>query len=117
MLRRFHIRTDNLCLDLLLDDVLEGNGISGELGDTLTELLDGHLLLVEVEAEEGLVADVGLLLKVEAGGSGGVELLGDGGVGVEELLKEVGLVKVLVTGVFGTSEDTVRGGKRTEMVR
>ena len=37
--------------ELLLDDVLKGDGISGELADTLAQLLDGHLLLVEVEAE------------------------------------------------------------------
>lgn len=84
----------NLCLDLGLDDALEGLGVGSELGDTLAELLDGHLLLVEVEAEEGLVVDVGLLLDVEGGGLGGVELLGDGSVGVEELLKQVGLESV-----------------------
>jgi hypothetical protein len=80
----------NLCLDLLLDDVLERLGVSGELADTLTELLDGHLLLVEVEAEGGLVRDVGLLLQVQAGGARGVELLGDGIAAVEELLEQVG---------------------------
>lgn len=84
-------QSPNLCLDLLLQDVLEGDGVSGELGDTLTELLDGHGLLVEVEAEESLVVDVGLLGDVEAGGVGGVELLGDGGGGVVEVLEEVGL--------------------------
>lgn len=84
-------QSPNLCLDLLLQDVLEGDGVSGELGDTLTQLLDGHGLLVEVEAEESLVVDVGLLGDVEAGGVGGVELLGDGSGGVEEVLEEVGL--------------------------
>lgn len=64
-------------LDLLAQDVLEGNGISGELGDTLTELLDGHLVLVEVEAELGLVVDVALLLNVELAGVLGDELPGD----------------------------------------
>ena len=77
--------------ELLLDDVLKGDGISGELADTLTQLLDGHLLLVEVEAEERLVADVRLLLDVERRGGGGVELLGDGVVRVDELLQQVGL--------------------------
>lgn len=84
-------QSPNLCLDLLLQDVLEGDGVSGELGDTLTQLLDGHGLLVEFEAEESLVVDVGLLGDVEAGGVGGVELLGDGSGGVEEVLEEVGL--------------------------
>lgn len=45
-------------LDLLLEDVLERLGISSKLGDALAQLLDGHLLLVEVEAEERLVVDV-----------------------------------------------------------
>jgi hypothetical protein len=77
--------------ELGLEGVLEGDGIGGEFGDTLTELLNGHLVLVEVEAEEGLVIDVGLLLKVEGRGSGGVELLGNGVGGVDELLEQVGL--------------------------
>ena len=81
----------HLCADLVLQDVLEGDGVSSELADTLTELLDGHLVLVEVEAEQGLVVDVGLLLDVQRGGGGGVELLGDGGIGVDELLEQVGL--------------------------
>lgn len=50
--------------ELLLEDVLEGHSIGGELADTFAELLDGHLVLVEVEAEVGLVVDVGLLLEV-----------------------------------------------------
>lgn len=78
-------------LNLLAEDVLEGDGISGELGDTLAELLGGHLVLVEVEAEGSLVVDVALLLNVERVGVGGIELLGDGVGGVVELLKEVGL--------------------------
>lgn len=81
----------NLRGELLLDDVLKGDSIGGELADTLTQLLDGHLLLVEVEAEERLVADVRLLLDVERRGGGGVELLGDGVVRVDELLQQVGL--------------------------
>lgn len=77
--------------ELLLEDTLEGNGVSSELADTLTELLDGHLVLVEVEAEEGLIVDVGLLLEVQSSGLLSVELLGDGLLGVEEVLKQVGL--------------------------
>lgn len=77
--------------ELLLKDSLEGNGVSSELADTLTELLDGHLVLVEVEAEEGLIVDVGLLLEVQSSGLLSVELLGDGLLGVEELLEQVGL--------------------------
>lgn len=78
---------------LLLEDVLEGDGIGSKLADTLAQLLDGHLVLVEVESEEGLVVDVGLLLEVQGRGAGSVQLLGDGLVGVEELLKKVGLKK------------------------
>jgi len=40
-------------LELLLEDILEGDGVSSELADTLAELVDGHGVLVEVEAEEG----------------------------------------------------------------
>lgn len=77
--------------ELLLEDTLEGNGVSSELADTLAELLDGHLVLVEVEAEESLIVDVGLLLEVQSSGLLSVELLGDGLLGVEELLEQVGL--------------------------
>lgn len=70
----------HLCLDLALDDILERDGIGGELADTLAQLLDGHLVLVEVEAEQRLVLEVRLLLDVERGGGRGVQLLGDGGV-------------------------------------
>lgn len=80
----------NLSLDLLGKKLLEGNGISSELGDTLTELLNTHGLLVEVEAEVSLVVEVLALLDLEAGGTSGVELLGHGIGGVEEVLQEVG---------------------------
>jgi hypothetical protein len=81
-----------LCLNLLAEDVLERDGVSGELGDALAELLDSHLVLVEVEAECRLVVDVALLLNVERVGVGSVELLGDRLGGVVELLEQVGLV-------------------------
>lgn len=80
--------------ELLLEDTLEGNGVSGELADTLTELLNSHLVLVEVEAEEGLIVDVGLLLDVQSRGLGSVELLGDGLLRVEEILEQVGLYTI-----------------------
>jgi hypothetical protein len=80
-----------LCLNLLAQNVLEGDGISREFGDALAELLDGHLVLVEEKAEFGLVVDVGLLLDVEVGGIGGIELLGDVVLRVVELLEQVGL--------------------------
>lgn len=37
--------------------------------------MHGHLVLVEVEAEEGLVVEVALLLDVKRRGGGSVELL------------------------------------------
>ena len=84
--------TKHLSLDLLLDDVLEGNGVSSELADAFPELLNGHLVLVEVEAESGLVVDVGLLLEVKRAGGAGVKLLRDSILRVEQLLKEIGLL-------------------------
>jgi hypothetical protein len=79
--------TCNLSLDLLAEDVLESNGISGEFRDTLTELLNGHLVLVEEKAELSLVVDVALLLDVEVVGVFSVKLLGNGVLRVVELLK------------------------------
>lgn len=57
---------ETLCLDLLSQDVLEGDSIGCELGDAFTELLYCHLFLVEVESETRLVVDVRLLRDVEA---------------------------------------------------
>lgn len=85
------IRTLHLSLDLRLQDVLEGDSVSRELGDTLPKLLRGHGLLVELETEQRLVVDVAALGDVLAGGVGGVQLLGDSGGRVVQLLKEVGL--------------------------
>lgn len=82
----------DLSRELLLEDALEGDSVSGELADALTELLDGHLVLVEVESEDGLVLDVSLLLEIEGRSLGSIELLGDIVVGVEEVLEEVGLL-------------------------
>jgi hypothetical protein len=58
----------HLCLNLLAKDVLERHGVGCKLGNTLAELLNGHLVLVEVEAEVGLVVNVRLLLEVERAG-------------------------------------------------
>jgi len=77
---------DHLSLDLSLQEPLEGDGVGSELGDTLTELLDGHGLLVEIEAEVSLVVEVLALGDVQVVGIGRVELLGDGGGGVVQLL-------------------------------
>lgn len=59
--------------------------------------MDGHGVLVEVEAEQTLVVEVRLLLDVEAGGGRTVELLGDRLLAVVQLLEEVGLDIMLAT--------------------
>lgn len=51
--------------NLRLQDLLQRHGISGELADALAQLLHGHLLLVELEAEQRLIVDVAPLLDVE----------------------------------------------------
>jgi len=81
----------HLCLNLLPEDVLESLGVSSELADTLAELVDGHCDLVEVETEETLVVEVALLLNVELGHIGCVELLWEALLAVVELLKETRL--------------------------
>lgn len=83
-----------LSLDLGLEEILQSHSIGGELGDTFAELLDGHGLFVEVESEESLVLEVGALRDVEGSSSGGVEFLGDGGGGVQEILEEIGLYQL-----------------------
>jgi hypothetical protein len=106
-------------VELLLDDVLEGDGVGSELANTLTELLDGHLVLVEVESEGRLIANIGLLLNIEAGGTGGVELLGDVIGGVEEFLEQTGLGKesVFLSDLMYSKFDTGNRISLTEMVR
>lgn len=85
-----HFHSNSLCPELLLDNVLERDGIGSELADTLAELLNGHLVLVEVEAEVSLVRDVRLLLNVEGACRAGLELLGNSLLGVLELLQQAG---------------------------
>jgi hypothetical protein len=92
--QKHHLLSDigvYLSLDLFLENVLQRDSIRSEFRDTLTELLDRHLLLVEVEAEVGLVIDVRLLFNVERRRISGVELLGHRVGGVVKLLKKVGL--------------------------
>ena len=75
-------------LELLLENTLESDGVRSELADTLAKLLSGHLVFVQVEAEGSLVLDVGLLLDVKGLRALGIELLGNGSIGVEELVEE-----------------------------
>lgn len=101
----------HLSRDLLLESLLESLGIGSKLADTLAEFLDSHLLLVEGEAETGLVVDEALALNVLGLGGSGIELLGDGVGAVEELLKQTGLL--CVSKCYTATVRMVR----TEMVR
>lgn len=98
-------------LDLLAEDILEGDGVGSELADTLGELVDGHGVLVEVEAEEGLVLEVALLLNLELGDVLGLELLGNGVGAVVELLKKSGgNGEVVAAGELGDLANVAEGG-------
>lgn len=85
---RVLINSRLLRLDLLLQQILQRHRVGRELGDALAQLLNRHLLLVEVEAERGLVVDVRALGDVQLGRALRVELLGDRRLGVVELLEE-----------------------------
>ena len=63
-------------LNLLAENVLEGDGVSSKLADALAELVHGHGLLVKVEAEGRLVIEVVFPLNVERRSILGIELLG-----------------------------------------
>lgn len=47
-----------LSLNLLLQNSLERFSIGSEFANTFPELLNSHLILVEVEAEQGLLVEV-----------------------------------------------------------
>jgi len=83
--------TKSCLLDLLPQNVLKRDGIGRELGDALAQLLDGHLVLVEVEAVEGLVVEVVALRDVERLGVFGVEFLGHFVGRVVEIFQVIGL--------------------------
>lgn len=106
-----------LSLDLLAEDVLEGDGVGGELADALGELVDGHGVLVEVEAEESLVLEVGLLLDVELGDVLSLQLLGNGVLAVVEGLEEVrGNGEVVAASELGDLADVAEGGAHDDGV-
>jgi hypothetical protein len=79
---------------LLLQDVLQSNGISSEFADTFSQLLHCHGILIEVEPEVWLIVNVGLPLDIKSLGGGCVELLRNHFGGVRQLLEEVGLYGV-----------------------
>ena len=84
-------KTSLSTLNLLLQNLLERDGISREFRNTFSEFLDGHGLLVEVEPEQRFVVEVRFLGDLEGCGVLGVELLGDFFGGVVEGFKEGGL--------------------------
>lgn len=87
----------HLCVDLLLENVLQGDSVCGELADALGELVHGHGVLVEVEAEVTLVRQVALLLNVQRCSRLRLQLLGDCVGAVVELLQEVGCNGEVIT--------------------
>jgi len=98
-------------LDLLAEDLLEGDGVSGELADTLGELVHGHGVLVEVEAEESLVLEVALLLNLKLGDVLGLELLGNRVGAVVHLLEKIGGDgEVVAAGELGDLAKVAEGG-------
>lgn len=75
---------------------------TSKLANTIAELLGGHLVLVEVEAELRLVIDEGELLQIQILRALGRKLLGDLSLGVVELLEEArGDGEVVATAQLG----------------
>jgi hypothetical protein len=87
---------DHLFLELLLEDSLECDGIGSKLGDTFSQLLNTHDILVEVETEISFVVDICLLLNVQGSSIFSIQLLWDCICGVKELLKQIGLETMLI---------------------
>lgn len=80
----------NLVGQLVSELLLELDGISSKLADTLRELLGGHGVLVQLPAESSLVeGDLGVLLS-SGGGQLGAQLAVQGLLGLLELLQKVG---------------------------
>lgn len=72
----------------LLQQLLQSHRILGEFRDTLTQLVDGHGVFVEVKAEGRLVVEIGALGNIKPGSTRRVKLPRDGGGGVVKLLQE-----------------------------
>lgn len=83
------LRDINL-LELLLEQVLESLAVLVESSNTLVELVVGHLVTLELLGKLLLVVNKGYLLDRVLLGSLRLELLGNGLVGVHELLQELG---------------------------
>lgn len=80
-------------LDLLLKLLLQGHRIRSKLRDALAQLLRSHGVLVEVEAELGLILDVGALRYIQFCGVSRVQLLRHWVGRVIQLLQEVRLIR------------------------
>lgn len=91
-----HDETLRSLLDLLSENVLERDGIGREFRDAFPELVDSHGVLVEVEAEQRLVFQVGFLGDIQGFGSLGIELLRDRIGRVVKVLEKGGLCGVSV---------------------
>lgn len=90
--------TTAAALDLLCQDILQLHRRGRKGRDAVTQLVNGHLLLIELESELGFVIEVFLLLDVEAVGVVGLELGGDRVSAVVELFEESGLVSTSLVG-------------------
>lgn len=79
-----------LCLlDLLPENALQCDCIRRKLADTFSELLNRHLLLIEVEAEQRFVVDISALGNVQLVGIISEQLLGHLVCRVIEVLEQV----------------------------
>lgn len=62
-------------IDLLPQNVFQGGRIGSKFRDTFPQLLHSHGLLIEVEAEQRFVIDIGFLWNVEILGVAGDQFL------------------------------------------
>jgi hypothetical protein len=76
---------------LLPQSRLEGIGILGELLDSLSKLLSGHLIFCKITSEGRLVIEIRLRGDVQRGSILRLELPGDGLLRLGELIEESGL--------------------------
>lgn len=84
-------------MDLLLQELLQSNGVSSKLGDTFPQLLRRHRVLVQLEPEQRLVLQVRPLGDVQRGRLLALQLLGHCRVGVVQVLQQVGRDGQVVT--------------------
>jgi hypothetical protein len=61
----------------MAEDVLQGDSVGSEFRYTLSKLLNSHLILIEVEAEGGLVINISFSLNIKRFRARNVKLFGD----------------------------------------